>query len=186
VDFLSAMKMPCCPVEQFGRFGDYECSPECVAPGSKRKQREVGVHTIVVRVAEPEFSARMAEMRKWLAQHRFDPSQFTSKPYENIVSVYVRFENDHEAETFKARFRTQGGWPESDSLPLLLNEWQWPLRFHDDISANEETIEQACWWRLKAEEVRTQAEALSSAEARETMKTVAHTWDQMAETWNDG
>ena len=42
-------------------------------------------------------------------------------------------------------------------------------------------MEQACWWRLKAEEVRTQAEALSSAEARDTMKTVAETWDHMAE-----
>ena len=42
---------------------------------------------------------------------------------------------------------------------------------------NKETIEQACWWRLKAEEVRTQAEAFSSAEARDTMKTVAETWD---------
>jgi hypothetical protein len=65
-------------------------------------------------------------------------------------------------------------------LPLLLNEWQWSLRFEDDISANKETIGEACWWRLKAEEVRTQAEALSSAEARETMKTVAETWEQMA------
>ena len=36
-------------------------------------------------------------------------------------------------------------------------------------------------WRLKAEEVRTQAEALSSADARDTMKTVAETWDQIAE-----
>jgi hypothetical protein len=145
----------------------------------------VGVHTIVIRVPKPEFSAQMAEMRKWLAKHRFDPSQFTSRPYENIVSVYVQFENDREAEAFKARFKAQEGRPESDSLPLLLNEWQWSLHFHDDISANIETMEQACSWRLRAEEVRTQAEALSSAEARETMKTVAHTWEQMAEDLDD-
>ena len=138
------------------------------------------MRAIVIRVPRLEFSAQMAAMRKWLAQHRFDPSQFTSKPYQNIVSVYVQFENDHEAEAFKARFKTQEGRPESDSLPLLLNEWQWSVRFHDDISANKETIEQACWWRLKAEEVRTQAEAFSSAEARETMKAVAETWEQMA------
>jgi hypothetical protein len=141
----------------------------------------VGVHTIVIRVPKPEFSAEMAEMRKWLAKHRFDPSQFTSKPYENIVSIYVQFENDHEAEAFKARFKVQERRPEPNALPLLLNEWQWSLRFHDDISANKETIEQACSWRLRAEEVRTQAEALSSADAKETMKTVAETWDQMAE-----
>jgi hypothetical protein len=123
----------------------------------------------------------MAEMRKWLAKHRVDPSLFTSKPYENIVSVYVQFENDHEAEAFKARFKAQEGRPESDALPLLFNEWQWSLRFHDDIPANTETIAHACSWRLKAEEVRTQAEAFSSAEARNTMKTVAETWDHLAE-----
>ena len=138
------------------------------------------MRTIVIRIPRLEFSAQMAAMRKWLAKHGCDPSQFTSKPYENIVSVYVQFENDHEAEAFKVRFKAQEGGPESDSLPLLLNEWQWALRFEDDISANKETIEQACCWRLKAEEVRTQAEALSSAEARETMKTVAETWEQMA------
>ena len=139
------------------------------------------MRTIAIRIPRREFSARMAGMRKWLAKHRFEPSLSTSKPYENIVSVYVQFENDHEAEAFKARFNAQEGRPESDALPLLFNEWQWSLRFDDDISANTETIEQACSWRLKAEEVRTQAEALSSAEARTTMKTVAHAWDQMAE-----
>jgi hypothetical protein len=66
-------------------------------------------------------------------------------------------------------------------LPLLFNEWQWSLRFHDDIRANTEAIAHACSWRLKAEEVRTQAEAFSSAEARNTMKTVAETWDHLAE-----
>ena len=56
------------------------------------------------------------------------------------------------------------------------------IGFHDDISGQTRgTVEQACWWRLKAEEVRTQAEALSSTEAKDTMKTVAETWDQMAE-----
>src|SRR5947207_6779075 len=133
-----------------GGFGDCECSHASVAPGSKRKQREVGVRTIVIRVPKSEFSSQMAEMRKWLAKHRFDPSQFRSKPYENIVSVYVQFDNDHEAEAFKARFKAEEGRPEPDALPLLLNEWRWSLRFHDDISANEETIEQACSWRLRA------------------------------------
>jgi hypothetical protein len=142
----------------------------------------VGVRTIVIRVPKLEFSAQMAAMRKWLAKHRLDPSQFTTKPYENIVSVYVQFENDHEAEAFKARFKAQEGRPESEALPLLLNGVQWSLRFDDDISAKRKgAMEQACWWRLKAEEVRTQAEAFSSAEARDTMKTVAETWDRMAE-----
>jgi hypothetical protein len=103
-----------------------------------------------------------------------------------ILSLFTySSKNDHEAEAFKARFKAQEGRSESDSLPLLLNEWQWSLRFDDDISANKETIEEACWWRLKAEEVRTQAEAFSSAEARETMKAVAETGSRWRKTLND-
>jgi hypothetical protein len=124
----------------------------------------------------------MAAMRKWLAKHRCEPLKFTSHRYENLVCVYVQFENDSEADAFKERIKAQEGRPESNTLPLLKNEYQWSLDFHDDISGQTRgTVEQACWWRLKAEEVRTQAEALSSAEAKDTMETVAETWDQMAE-----
>jgi hypothetical protein len=121
-------------------------------------------------------------MRKWLAKHRCEPLKFSSHRHEHLVSVYVQFENDNEADAFKGRFKAQERRPESNTLPLLKNEFQWSLGFHDDISEQtRETVGQACWWRLKAEEVRTQAEALSSAEARDTMKAVAETWDQMAE-----
>jgi hypothetical protein len=124
----------------------------------------------------------MAAMRKWLAKHRYEPPKFTSHTHDNLVSVYVQFENDSEADAFKGRFKAQEGRSESNVLPLLKKEYQWSLGFHDDISGQTRgTVEQACWWRLKAEEVRTQAEALSSTEAKDTMKTVAETWDQMAE-----
>jgi hypothetical protein len=39
-------------------------------------------------------------------------------------------------------------------------------------------------WRLKAEEVCTQAEAFSSTDARDTMKTVAETWGSWRKTWS--
>lgn len=44
-----------------------------------------------------------------------------------------------------------------------------------------ETMADVCWWRLMAEEVRTQAEDFSSASAKTTMLGVAATWDRMAD-----
>jgi hypothetical protein len=44
-----------------------------------------------------------------------------------------------------------------------------------------ETMAQVCWWRLMAEEVRTEADGFSSASAKEAMHSVAETWDRMAE-----
>ena len=125
------------------------------------------MRTIVIRVPRLEFSAEMAAMRKWLAKHRCEPLKFISRRYQNLVSVYVQFEDDSEADAFKGRFKVHEGQPESNTLPLLKSEYQWSLGFHDDISGQTRgTVEEACRWRLKAEEVRTQAEALSSAEAR--------------------
>ena len=93
--------------------------------GLKTKQREVGVHTIVIRVPKPEFSAQMAEMRRWLAKYRVDRALFTSKPYENIVSVFVQFENDHEAEAI------------SDVIFVLQGDAGWSIqlvgRYHDTL-----------------------------------------------------
>jgi hypothetical protein len=51
-----------------------------------------------------------------------------------------------------------------------------------------ETMAEVCWWRLMAEEVRTQAEDFSSPSAKAAMLDVAATWDRMAdnlETWLD-
>lgn len=140
------------------------------------------MHTVVIRIPRLELSAQMAVMCKWLAKHGCDPSLFTSKRDGNIVSVYVQFKNDSEADTFRARFKDQEQRLESDAVPLLLDEWRWSLNFLDDLSAkNRGAMERVCWWRLKAEEVRTQAEVFSCADARDTMKTVAETWDRMAE-----
>jgi hypothetical protein len=44
-----------------------------------------------------------------------------------------------------------------------------------------ETMAEVCWWRLMAEEVRTQAEDFSSPSAKTTMFNVAAAWDRMAD-----
>jgi hypothetical protein len=44
-----------------------------------------------------------------------------------------------------------------------------------------ETMAQVCWWRLRAEEVRTEADGFSSRAAKEMMLDVARSWDRMAD-----
>ena len=40
---------------------------------------------------------------------------------------------------------------------------------------------QACWWRLLAEEIRTEADGFGSEAAKETMELAARGWEQLAE-----
>jgi hypothetical protein len=40
---------------------------------------------------------------------------------------------------------------------------------------------QVCRWRIMAEEIRAEADGFATQSARETMQTVAETWDMMAE-----
>jgi hypothetical protein len=44
---------------------------------------------------------------------------------------------------------------------------------------------QACWWRLVAEEIRTEADNFGSEAARETMEMAARSWEQMAAELED-
>ena len=43
------------------------------------------------------------------------------------------------------------------------------------------TMAQACWWRLLAEEIRTEADSFASETAKETMEVAARGWEQLAE-----
>jgi hypothetical protein len=43
------------------------------------------------------------------------------------------------------------------------------------------TMAQACWWRLLAEEIRTEADNFASGSAKETMEVAARGWEQLAE-----
>ncbi|MBO0737353.1 MAG: hypothetical protein J2P48_12390, partial [Alphaproteobacteria bacterium] len=45
----------------------------------------------------------------------------------------------------------------------------------------KDTMARACWCRLMAEEVRTEAEGMCSLSAKHTMGIIAETWDRLGE-----
>jgi hypothetical protein len=66
---------------------------------------------------------------------------------------------------------------------VVLIKDRWLLDFDGKSSGitDTDTMARACWCRLMAEEIRTEADGLSSNSAKDTMRTVALTWDLMAE-----
>ena len=46
----------------------------------------------------------------------------------------------------------------------------------------KDTVADACWCRLMAEEIRTEAEGFGSRSAKETMRIAAESWDRVAES----
>jgi hypothetical protein len=140
------------------------------------------MRTVIVKMHAAELAAEMAAMRRWLDENRFEPWKFTVKRYEEIVSIGIEFKQYTEAKMFEARFNTGKVQPEQGALPLLQDEFQWSLCFYDSgYGATRETMAQACRWRLVAGEIRTKADELNVASARETMRVVAQIWDRMAE-----
>lgn len=81
------------------------------------------MQTIAIRVRTKDLSAEMAAMRKWLDEHRCEPSNFTFGRSGNIISIYVVFREDADGEAFKARFHGQERGPEPDSVAENL-AWQ--------------------------------------------------------------
>ena len=114
--------------------------------------------------SEGDFSAQMSSMRSWLDARGCSPSKFDYDSTGETVIVKVEFGEDREAEAFKERF----DGTESDFVKPR------NLRFR-------ETMEQVCWWRLTAEEIRAEADEFTSKSARETMAQVAFSYDLMAE-----
>jgi hypothetical protein len=74
------------------------------------------MHTIAIRVRAMDLSAEMAAMRKWLDEHRSEPSNFTFRRFGNIISIYIVFDKDADGEAFKARFHGRPQGPEPDSI----------------------------------------------------------------------
>jgi hypothetical protein len=62
------------------------------------------MRTVEIRMSRQELSERMAMMRMWLDEHRFEPSTFSSRDVENGVLVRIEFKEAREAEAFAARF----------------------------------------------------------------------------------
>jgi hypothetical protein len=103
-----------------------------------------------------DLSDTMNAMRVWLYDHQCEPSRFTCDRSPGWSVISVDFERDYEAEAFKKQF---GG-------------------AEDGITT--QTAAKACWWRLMAEEPRTEADGFSSASAKDTMLFAARTLEQMA------
>jgi len=138
------------------------------------------MYTILIRVPASNLAAEMAAMRKWLDKRKCEPLAFQCNRYRDIVAVCVEFERNTEAEAFKARFDGPKRRPERDAL--LPHDSRWMLGFPNGNSGmGRETMAQACWWRLMAEEVRAEADGFNSPAARQTMRIVAQTWDRLAE-----
>ena len=130
--------------------------------------------TVLIRVPTGELSKKMASMREWLNEHRYEPSKFTCDQYRSIFAVCVDFSNDGEAEAFKSRF---GPREITSSSSILVNGSSIPLA----RPKTAETMEQVSWWRLMAEEVRADADEMSCTTAKEMMGSVAATYDRLAE-----
>ncbi|HUC09507.1 MAG TPA: hypothetical protein VL985_03665 [Stellaceae bacterium] len=78
--------------------------------------------------------------------------------------MQVEFGSAPEAEAFKRRFElTSGGYAAQKAVQP------------------RETMEQVCWWRLTAEEIRAEADGFTSTSARKTMSQIAQSYDRMAE-----
>jgi hypothetical protein len=71
---------------------------------------------IAIRVRARDLSAEMAAMRKWLDEHRCEPSNFTFRRSGDIIAIHAIFQQDADGEAFKARFHVQTQRPEPDSV----------------------------------------------------------------------
>ena len=130
--------------------------------------------TVLMRVPTGELPEKMAAMREWLNERRSEPSRFTYDRYGSIFAVCVDFSHNGEAEAFKNRVRPQ---EVTSSSSILVNGSSIPLARPKPA----ETMEQVSWWRLMAEEVRTDADEMCSTSAKEMMRSVAATYDRLAE-----
>ena len=98
----------------------------------------------------------MKAMRLWLDDHRCQPHRFTCDHFSGWNVIHVDFNEDNNADAFKAQF---GGSEEKSA---------------------QGTMSKVCWWRLMAEEIRTEADGFDSASAKHTLLCAAQTLDRMA------
>lgn len=62
------------------------------------------MRSVEIRVPRHELRERMAMMRIWLDEHRFEPSIFNCRDVEEDVLVRIEFKVAREAEAFAERF----------------------------------------------------------------------------------
>jgi hypothetical protein len=138
------------------------------------------MHTTTVTLSGAEFAKTMSEMRAWLDQHSFEPIRFTYKQKREIIVISIDFEQAHHAEAFQSRF--VGQRREVDSSLRNVQKQLNPAAGNGfGMPEAPGTMAQACWWRLVAEEIRTEADNFGSEAAKETMEMAARGWEQLAE-----
>jgi hypothetical protein len=74
------------------------------------------MQTIAIRLRVMHLSAEMAAMRKWLDEHRCEPSNFKFRRSGDIISISAVFGKNGDGEAFKARFTGRTQRPEPDSV----------------------------------------------------------------------
>ena len=137
----------------------------------------MGTATITLRGAE--FVQTMSEMRAWLDQQHFELLTFTYTQDREIIVISVDFREDHHAKAFQSRFAGRQG----EVASLLSTQKQVNRAALDRFGMPEArgTMAEACWWRLVAEEIRTEADNFGSESAKETMEIAARGWERLAE-----
>ena len=138
------------------------------------------MQTVIIRRRGIDLSAEMAAMRAWLDENGWDAAKFTHERYGEMTIISADFATEAQAEAFAQRFDAQTSTAAS---PILLEQPE-PSPNPDTWGpqiGTPDTMLQVCRWRIMAEEVRTEADGLSTQSAKETMQTVAETWDLMAE-----
>ncbi len=121
--------------------------------------------TVVFTVEDgADLPAEMGRMRTWFDANRCAPGVFKYWQDGGCIVIEVEVNDQETAKRFKKAF---GGYDGISS--------GFERRF------TQETMETVCWWRLRAEEIRAEAEEFRSREARRTLTEVARSYDRMAE-----
>ena len=123
------------------------------------------MRTATVTLRGAEFTQKMTEMRMWLDEHFFEPIRFTYKQDREIIVISVDFPEDHHAEAFQSRFAGRQG--EVASLLSTQKQVNRAALDHFGMPEARGTMAQACWRRLVAEEIRTEADSFGSEAAKD-------------------
>ena len=140
--------------------------------------QEASMRTATITLPGADFAEEMIKMRTWLDQHVFEPARFTYKQDGEIVVVSVDFQQDHHAEAFESHFT---GQPEANVSLRRAHELSRTTGDRLGGAETPATMAQACWWRLVAEEIRTEADSFGSEAAKDTMEQAARGWEKLAE-----
>lgn len=83
------------------------------------------MRSVETHVPRRELRERMAVMRVWLDEHRFEPSIFSCRDDEERILVHIEFKVASEAaafaERFSGRLSTAGGETAGNEERAILN-----------------------------------------------------------------